>query len=132
MFNAPSEVFQKSRYPSAVIIKGNPEYVNKSTHAKKFYDELGALLRDKGYTVKFDKGKPYTVPEKADIWIGHSRGNDRLRFAPEGTKTLGLGVENGINHPLDKAFHQGQVPDLFHFTLTPEMRSAILDKLGIK
>ena len=57
--------------PTAVIIKGNPEYI--SGH-DDFYEEIKDFLEELGYKVSFDEGAPYTVPPKADLWIGHSRG----------------------------------------------------------
>jgi hypothetical protein len=82
----------ESKKPLAVIIKGNPKYLNKHKKwANAFYNEVKDILISQGYRVQFDPGKPYTVPTtKADIWIGHSRGCDRLRFAPKDISTLEL------------------------------------------
>ena len=76
----------------AVIIKGNPKFVEGSQKklAEPFYNELKELLESKGYETSFDSGEPHTTPEAADLWVGHSRGQDRLRFAPEGTRTLAI------------------------------------------
>lgn len=78
----------------AIIIKGNPKYLRLpkiKPLAAKFYAEIEQLLKDKGYTVEFDPGTPYTHPKMyADAWIGHSRGIDRLRFAKSSTKTIAL------------------------------------------
>lgn len=78
----------------AIIVKGNPKYIR--THRMKrlaqvFYDEIRAILRAKGYTVEFDEGKAYTLPKVwAGVWVAHSRGIDRLRFAPKTVKTVAL------------------------------------------
>lgn len=76
----------------AVIIKGNPKFVEGSQKklAEPFYNNLKELLEAKGYETSYDAGEPHTTPEAADLWVGHSRGQDRLRFAPEGTRTLAI------------------------------------------
>jgi hypothetical protein len=118
---------QVQRQQSAILIKGNPAYTN-TPQAKKFYNEILQMVREKNYTVKAVDPKDYTLPPKADLWIGHSRGTERLTYADKQTKTVALGSHGGINHPLDNALRSG-VPDMFHFTLTKEMRKAILSKL---
>ena len=81
----------------AVIIKGNPGYIGEDPTATKFYTDLARQLTRRGYDdVAFDPGKPFTSPPEADLWVGHSRGADRLRFAPPGTKTIDLGP---LEHP---------------------------------
>lgn len=78
----------------AIIITGNPKYLRQPKIrplAQEFYDEIQKLLAEKGYVVEFDPGKPYTSPKMyAAVWIGHSRGIDRLRFAKGSTKTIAL------------------------------------------
>lgn len=113
--------------PTAVIITGNPKYVRGNRTASRFYDQLHAHLVDKGFDVAFDPGKAYTSPPPADVWIGHSRGSDRLRFAPSGTMTIAMGVPwnpDAINHPEDEA-QVGARPGIAHFTLTDEMRARL-------
>jgi hypothetical protein len=110
---------------TAVIIKGNSKFIEGNVSAENFYKDLRTFFEELGYTVSFDDGEPYTTPPMADLWIGHSRGSDRLRFAPEGTKTLSLGIKGGINHPKDKAILPGQIPDEFHYILSDEMKSQI-------
>jgi GNAT superfamily N-acetyltransferase len=92
---------------TAVIIKGNPDArVERGKElADAFYAELKATLESEGFHVSFDPGLPHTSPKKADVWLGHSRGVDRLRFAPKGTITIavGSGIEDAINHPEDAA-----------------------------
>jgi hypothetical protein len=116
---------QVTSIPTAVIIKGNPAYLAGNKSAHKFYTQLAKHVRDQGYSVSFDPGDERTMPAKADLWIGHSRGADRLQYAPKGVKTIALGANGGINHPLDKAMEYGQVPNVFHYVLTKEMLSAI-------
>jgi len=116
---------QITRIPTAVIIKGNPAYLAGNKAAHKFYTHLAKHVRDQGYSVSFDPGDAHTMPAKADLWIGHSRGADRLQYAPKGVKTIALGARGGINHPMDKAMEYGQVPNVFHYILTKEMLAAI-------
>lgn len=82
----------------AIIIKGNPKYLRNhkvKPMAEKFYAEIKQLLEAKGYEVEFDPGKPYTLPKIfAAVWIGHSRGIDRLRFAPQRVKTIALQTQD--------------------------------------
>lgn len=84
--------------PVAIIIKGNPKYLEKDENRSKanhFYSEIKKILEDKGYHVEFDAGEPETSPdESAKIWIGHSRGVDRLQWAPAGIKTIKLETLN--------------------------------------
>jgi hypothetical protein len=110
---------------SAVIIKGNPKFVEGNPDADRFYAELKSFLEELGYQATLDSGEPHTQPKPADVWIAHSRGVDRLRFAPPETITIALGTKGGINHPQDKSLKKGDVPDKYHYILTDEMREAI-------
>lgn len=110
---------------TAVIIKGNPKFVDGNRDADRFYNELKLFLESLGYVVSLDTGEPYTEPKAADVWVGHSRGVDRLRFASEGTVTIAIGAEGGINHPQDKSLRKGDVPDQYHYMLTDEMKEQI-------
>ena len=114
----------------AVIIKGNSKFVEGNPLADSFYESLGEFFTSLGYEVSFDAGEPYTEPEVVDLWIGHSRGVDRLRFAPTGTKIIALGVEGGINHPEDISLSAGQIPNEFHYMLTEDMKNEIRRMLG--
>ena len=114
----------------AVIIKGNPKFVENNRKADSFYKKLKTFLISLGYEVSLDKGEPYTEPIKADLWIGHSRGVDRLRFAPKHTKVIALGIEVGINHPKDTSLRAGDVPNKFHYILTEDMKKEIKKALG--
>ena len=100
-----TETAQVSRKPSAVIIKGNPKWIKGNDLAAKFYNQIADHLRQKQYSVTFDKGEPHTQPPVADLWIGHSRGVDRLRFAPKGTKTIDL---TPLEHPVSQMVMQRQ------------------------
>ena len=120
--------------PTAIIIKGNPEIINRKqwrTIADYFYNELKELLEEIGYEVQFDAGEPYTEPPQADLWIGHSRGADRLRFAPTNTKTIAIGssLNNAVNHPDDYSAHttgSKEEPPLAHFELTQSMEKELI------
>jgi hypothetical protein len=124
-------VNEEKKKKTAVIIKGNPKFIHNNAAATKFYDELRSLLELEGFSVSFDAGKPYSVPKEADLWVGHSRGVDRLEFAPEGTMTVAMGLPgqpNVINHPDDDAA-PGRAPSVAHFTLTQEMKDELLSRL---
>lgn len=133
---------------SAIIIKGNPALVENNEKANAFYKELASFLEELGFKVSFDSGEPFTSPEPADLWVGHSRGSDRLRFAPAGTLVIGIGVpdsdrENNfpvVNHPDDAMVKRKYISgvaidgkvnmtldDSNHYVLTDEMRRAIIE-----
>jgi len=117
------EIEKDSKQKTAVIIKGNPKYIKNNSKAAKFYEKLSNLLETLGYEVTFDPGESYTEPKLADIWVGHSRGVDRLRFAPKGIKTIGIGAQDfpgAINHPNDNP-QKGKEPTQAHYELTDEM-----------
>lgn len=84
----------KGDRPIAVIIKGNPRYLEDpkvSKQARAFYKEIKEILVERGYKVKTNAGEEFTTPdENAAVWIGHSRGIDRLQYAPKGVKTIEL------------------------------------------
>lgn len=120
---------KKRKKPTAVIIKGNPIYIKGNPHAASFYRELADFLRSEGYKVKLDAGEPFTSPPKADLWVGHSRGVDRLRFAPKGTITVALGTLDGIMHPVDENYQRNIEKLISHFGSREKMRS-LLEKLA--
>lgn len=110
----------------AIIIKGNPRYIEGNRYAEAFYRELESFLTGLGYEVSFDPGEPYTTPPPADLWVGHSRGAGRLKFAPKGTRTLALGTIEGVYHPEDASVNDFSiVPDKYHYMLTSEMKEAL-------
>ena len=95
-------LYETTNKPIAIIVKGNPKYIRMKSvrdNANKFYKEIENILINKGYTVEYDDGEPYTRPSiNANVWIGHSRGIDRLRFAPSNIKTIELITKDkGIN-----------------------------------
>jgi 8-oxo-dGTP pyrophosphatase MutT (NUDIX family) len=96
--------------PLAIIVKGNPLYLDRNRElADAFYGEVESILVSKGFEVRYDAGEPYTLPDRsADLWVAHSRGEDRLRFAPKDVKTLKL---------VTKAY-DGDDP--LHYQLNPE------------
>ena len=114
---------------TAVIIRGNPKFITGNLAAEKFYAKLQKHMEQQGYAVTQDAGEPHTVPAAANVWLGHSRGVDRFRFAPEGTRTIGLGAPDGINHPDDIAMNPGDVPAAAHYKLTPAMLKALSAQL---
>ena len=117
----------KHQGKKAVIITGNPELVNENPWATVFYQQLQDILTSVGYDVVTDPGEPYTEPPPADLWVGHSRGIDRLQFAPSETRTVAIGSpgEPGVlNHPLDDA-SPGNALGPAHYALTPEMIQAL-------
>lgn len=123
---------------TATIVMGNPKYVSGNPLAKKFYEEIKEYLEERGYNTEIDPGLPYTTPPRADLWVGHSRGVDRLRFAPPTTKTMAVGSseEGAVNHPVDAAWIKrleagevdGESPPREHYIFTPDMKRA-LDKI---
>lgn len=110
---------------TAVIIRGNPKFVNGNPAADAFYAKLQKHLEQQGYTVSQDAGEPHTAPQAANLWLAHSRGVDRLPYAPKGTRGIALGAPGGINHPDDTAMTPGDVPTAAHYKLTPEMLKAL-------
>ena len=97
-------VTEQKQKPLAIIIKGNPSRKQPNTPGN-LYPKLKKYLQQKGFKVEFDEGKPHTTPNlKAQLWIGHSRGADRLKFAPKHITTISIGssLPNSINHPDDK------------------------------
>lgn len=115
---------------TAVIIKGNPRWINNQA-ANDFYNSIAELIKSRGYDVSFDAGLPHTAPPVANLWVGHSRGADRLRFAPAVTKTINL---SEFEHPVAVAHATSQrglsdgersAPPVEHFQVTDEMRKVL-------
>ena len=122
---------------SVTLITGNPDHIEGNARAAAYYATIERLLRKRGHEVKRDPGLPYTVPEESDLWIGHSRGADRLRFAPEHTETLAFGAPDypgAINHPSDgeKAGPEDAAyePPSEHYIFTTAQRKALMDTLN--
>jgi 8-oxo-dGTP pyrophosphatase MutT (NUDIX family) len=126
---------------SAVIVKGNPKYIDNNYD--KYYSDIEKELRKAGYSdISFDSGEEGTIPAKADLWLGHSRGASRLRFAPEGTKTLRIDDYENQNKEYNKAVDKlmsdlgasniseipielRPIPGKEHYTMTAKLRDAI-------
>lgn len=127
--NIPEMTLNKT----AVVIGGNPKYIKNNPQASVFYKELIKYLESLGFATMFDSGAPYTSPPRADLWVGHSMGADRLEGAvPEyATYAVALGVpdpeafqqENyfAINHPDDQP-ELGKTPLREHYILTEDMK----------
>ena len=116
------EQIKNIRRKKAVIIKGNPKYIDANKDlADRFYQALAARLTELGYAVEFDPGEPNTEPPKADLWVGHSRGMDRLRFAPEQTRTLRVDdyLPDGHYDP------ETGIPNATHWEMSDRLLSAI-------
>ena len=116
----------------AIIIKGNPKFIKNNSEADNFYEQIKKFLEELSYDVSFDDGEDYTTPLEADLWLGHSRGSSRLRFASKETQTIAIGIQDGINHPKDKSLSKGQIPDKYHYILTEEMKEKIIQKINKK
>ena len=90
-----------NKKPLAVIIKGNPKYIDNpkiKPLADKFYSEIKSILEQLGYIVNFDDGLSYTLPDtNAAVWIAHSRGISRLRYAPKNIVTIALDTADNYN-----------------------------------
>jgi len=111
--------------PTAVIIKGNPKFIKDNPVADDFYSSMKDYLEDIGYSVSMDPGKPYTSPETADLWVGHSRGIDRLRFAPDGVSTVK--ADNYQDWDMDNPndYDEDGNPKSKHYELTTELKEAL-------
>ena len=137
---------QAAKRKKAVIIKGNPYYLEQGPDTAgyaAYYKDIENELRSAGYDdVIYDRGEPMTLPPPADLWVGHSRGASRLRFAPKGTKTLNITeYEDGINEYKTRLLKEMRKrgyssvrefpveerprPGREHFTLTQRGRDAL-------
>ena len=82
------------------------------------------MLIAKGFWVKFNDGKEYTSPNiRAKVWIGHSRGIDRLRFAPDTVQTIALQTKDKGKYGYKSFDEQGVDP--LHYQLSDDDRRAI-------
>ena len=120
----------------AIIIVGNQKFIKNNQQADDFYNQIKNFLEQNGCNVSFDLGEPFTKPREADIWVGHSRGADRLRFAPTRVKTLAIGSSSkgAINHPKDNTRSflgpSNLIPNRYHYVFTEEMKQKILNLLN--
>jgi hypothetical protein len=83
--------------PLAIVIMGNPRYIDDPklrVKATALYCKIKMFLQNR-YEVRFDAGKPFTLPDThAQLWVAHSRGIDRLQYAPKGIKTIALQTQD--------------------------------------
>jgi len=120
----------------AVIIKGNPKFINTSD-AKDYYADIEAHLRGLGYEVQYDTGKDYTRPRQdADLYIAHSRGAGRYDFMEEKNKKkfVKLGTLDGVIDPVDKKWQLanppgGNVPPPREHFIYDEVQRATVNKM---
>lgn len=105
---------------TAIVIKGNPKFIEGNPEADRFYEGVRKILEDNGFAVSFDPGEPYTQPQPADLWVGHSRGVDRLRFAPDGTRTL-----TADDFQAQQDYVKDPVPGASHYEITPGLIEAL-------
>lgn len=117
---------------TAVLIKGNPKYINNNL-ARLYYKDIVSFVESLGVKITTDPGASFTCPVAADFYIGHSRGCSRSRCTGD-TIFLKFGDLDGINHPLDHkwimeykpGFTKGD-PPAAHFIFTEEQQQAIVD-----
>ena len=100
------ESAKKQNKHLAIIIKGNPKYIKIpqiKPLANKFYNNIKLMLEQLGYIVKFDAGLPHTLPDiNANVWIAHSRGIDRLQYAPKNIITIALDTKDSYDSEANK------------------------------
>jgi superfamily II DNA or RNA helicase len=127
------------------IIQGNPDVIaqNKDKY-DDFYRQIENYVQTQGLTSAIDPGLPETTPPGGKLWIGHSRGADRLRFAPKGIKTLILDnfepeeskerqrkayqklfSDLGVAQIADVPVQLRPAPGPEHYTFNPQMQAAI-------
>lgn len=119
----------------AVLITGNPKYINNE-RARTYYASIIQFLNANGVDVAVDPGAEMTCPPKADFYVAHSRGCDRVRCV-EGTPSernfLMFGDLQGYIHPVDAEWQRNNKPNGGynpppdeHFEFTSEQQNAIL------
>lgn len=120
----------------AIIIKGNPKYINNDL-ARKYYKDIQSFLIKHGVTqVEFDNGDAYTIPIlDADLYIAHSRGCSRYNFMPKEKQKvfLKLGVPDGIIDPIDLKWQNevwfkdtDEQPPKEHFVFNSKQKESVL------
>lgn len=121
--------------PKALIIKGNPIYLENNPLADTFYSHIHAFLLDLNIESTFISCFHIGEFPNAEIWIGHSRGGYTLSKAPRETLCIAIGssVEGAINHTKDNVFtfwrEKEKKPNKYHYVFTEEMKSFISMKL---
>lgn len=122
---------------SAVIIKGNPKYIDNNPLATQYYQAVETYLKQLGVNdIAYDAGADYTCPRKdADLYIAHSRGCSRIRCfedLKDPAPFVMLGDARGVIHPKD-AHWQAHVwtsdtaalPPHEHYEFFSEQRAAV-------
>jgi len=126
-----------TKHLKAIIIKGNPKYINNDL-ARKYYKDIETFLKQNGVSVvEFNDGEAFTIPKlDADIYIAHSRGTDRYEHMPKDKKEVFLkfGVIGGIIDPIDLKWQKevwtkdtDKQPPKEHFILIDKQKEAILN-----
>ena len=125
----------------AIIIKGNPKYINNNI-ARKYYKDIEHFLKTHGVSVvSYDEGNDYTIPDlDADLYIAHSRGCSRYNFMPKNKQKVFLkfGVPDGIIDPVDLKWQKevwtkdtNEQPPKEHFIFIKEQKDAILKLINV-
>jgi len=96
---------------TAVIIKDDPDVINKDQYADDFYFEVQRYLERSGYQVTMVENYPGIPIVRADVWIGHANGQERLKEAPEGTLTVKIGNPKA-QHPYDDGYQYVLTDDI--------------------
>lgn len=112
-----------------VIITGDPKYIHDPQLVplvEAFYTEIGELVLAKGFHVEFDKGDPYTHPDRyARVWIAHDRGVQRRRHVSDNTIFIQLETASAqCSYPSDDERRRSKE----HYTLSERDR-IVLDAL---
>lgn len=123
----------------AILITGNPRYI-KGDEAKQYYQDIINFVQSRGIEIIVDPGDDYTCPPKADFYIAHSRGCDRIRCVagtPKEKDFLMFGDRAGFIHPVDLAWQLANPPSprynpppVEHFEFIDTQKKAIVDKIA--
>jgi ATP-dependent DNA ligase len=146
---AANTIEQPGNLPKAWLITGNPYYTEgaQKAQADKFYSGVQSYLESQGYEVGRHRGDPYTSPDAGDLWVGHSRGTDRLRFAPPGTRTVSLDAyedendyrqqlqhllqQRGLTRLSDLPVEDRPLPPAQHYTFNKAMQKALTKSASV-
>lgn len=125
---------------TALIITGNPKFLEGNKSAEQFYSQIENYLIQQGYKVDVQSSSDTIPPKQADLLIGHSNGLRKLNHATNG-KLLAFGAipEKATNskiafanHPVDETYlkhchysrrYDYPIPE--HFIFTDGMKQAI-------
>lgn len=127
---------------SACIVKDDPKYVDKNPLADAYYEKITAFLKAKGVEdVSMVAGKEFSIPPKADFWIGHGKGSERRKFMSKDSQAyfLVFGHDDGIITQDDREWREsvknaprGEVvglPPDSHFEFTKLQQEAVSDMI---